>query len=225
MWPIEPDRLAGYLEKALREAKRTTSWVAPDDERERRVQAFARGLYDHEAFRADLEAFVAEVARAGDRAALGQLLLKLTVPGVPDVYQGDELSDLSLVDPDNRRPVDWERRRALLAELLRGAGPSAENRKLWLIKRALTLRAHRAGAFSGGYEPLAAGPDVCAFTRGGGQVLVAVVVRGDGSGVELDVPEGSWRDVLGGGEARRGGRVALGELVDEHGLVLLERGD
>ncbi len=73
------------------------------------MQAFAAALYEHEAFLADFEPFAAELARAGDRAALAQLLLKLTVPGLPDVYQGDELLSLSLVDPDNRRPVDWER--------------------------------------------------------------------------------------------------------------------
>src|SRR4051812_45469994 len=99
------------MEKALREAKRTTNWIEPDAEYEAAGQRFVRGLYEHAAFRADFEPFAAEVARVGDRAALGQLLLKLTVPGLPDVYQGDELLALSLVDPDNRRPVDWMHRR------------------------------------------------------------------------------------------------------------------
>ena len=98
------------MEKALREAKRNTEL-----DRARRGlggararRSAARSTTTRE-FRADFEPFAAEVARAGDRAALAQLLLKLTVPGVPDVYQGDELLSLSLVDPDNRRPVDWER--------------------------------------------------------------------------------------------------------------------
>ena len=112
------------------------------------MKAFCRALYEHRPFLGDFEPFAAEVARAGDRAALGQLLLKLTVPGVPDVYQGDELLALSLVDPDNRRPVDWERRRELLAEVRRGAAPTAETLKMWLIVRALTLRAHRPDAFA-----------------------------------------------------------------------------
>ena len=216
-WPIEIERLEAYVEKALREAKRTTNWIEPDTAHEERVKGFCRALYEHRPFLADFEPFAAEVARAGDRAALGQLLLKLTVPGVPDVYQGDELLALSLVDPDNRRPVDWTRRRELLAELRRGAPPTAETRKLWLIVRALTLRARRAGAFEGAYTPLEAGADTVAFLRGD-EVLVAVAVRGPGAAV--DVPAGTWRDVLAGGERRLGGPA---ELFDESGLALFER--
>jgi (1->4)-alpha-D-glucan 1-alpha-D-glucosylmutase len=207
-WPIEPDRLVAYMEKALREAKRTTNWIDPDEAHEAAVERFCRALYDHAPFRSDFEPFAAELARAGDRAALGQLLLKLTVPGVPDVYQGDELLALSLVDPDNRRAVDWERRRALLDEVRAGAAPTDETRKLWLIHRALDLRARRPEAFVGGYEPVDAGPDVCAFLRGG-DVFAAVQIRGEDPRIEP--PAGRWRDVLaGGGHA---------------GLALLERVD
>ena len=181
------------------------------------MKAFCRALYDHRPFRADFEPFAAEVARAGDRAALGQLLLKFTVPGVPDVYQGDELLALSLVDPDNRRPVDWARRRELLEQVRHGAPPTDETRKLWLIVRALTLRAHRASAFEGAYTPFEAGPDTVAFVRGD-DVLVAVALRG--AGATVDVPAGTWRDVLAGGERRLGGPA---ELFDENGLALLER--
>ena len=196
-WPIELDRLQAYLEKALREAKRTTNWIEPDEAHEAAVQAFAAALYEHDAFLADFEPFAAELALAGDRAALAQLLLKLTVPGLPDVYQGDELLSLSLVDPDNRRPVDWEERRRALDELRRGAAPSDRTRKLWLIMRALVLRRTRAAAFAGSYEPLDAGPRTVAFLRGG-DVLAAAAVRGEGDPVEL--PPGRWRDVLHGGE-------------------------
>src|SRR5688572_21246561 len=156
-WPIEVERLEAYLEKALREAKRNTNWIEPDERHEQAVKAFCRALYEHRPFLSDFEPFAAEVARAGDRAALAQLLLKLTVPGVPDIYQGDELLALSLVDPDNRRRVDWARRREVLDAVRRGAAPTDETRKLWLIVRALTLRASRPEAFSGGYTPLAAG--------------------------------------------------------------------
>ena len=214
-WPLERERLQAYVEKALREAKRTTNWVEPDEEHEAGVQAYCAALYSHEAFLADFEPFAAELARAGDRAALAQLLLKLTVPGLPDVYQGDELLALSLVDPDNRRPVDWELRRRLLAEVRRGAAPTAESRKLWLIVRALVLRRSRPGAFAGGYEPLDAGPSTVAFLRGG-DVLAAAAIRGDGDPVEL--PEGRWRDVLHGGEHVGGSRLDLRD-----GIALLER--
>jgi (1->4)-alpha-D-glucan 1-alpha-D-glucosylmutase len=160
------------------------------------------------------------VARAGDRAALGQLLLKLTVPGVPDIYQGDELLALSLVDPDNRRPVDWARRRQLLAEVQGGAAPTDETRKLWLIVRALALRAARPEAFDGSYEPVDVGPDACAFIRGG-SVLAVTALRADVPNVSIDLPIGTWRDVL--GDRTLGGRLALPDLLGEHGVALLER--
>ena len=223
-WPIEPDRLVAYMEKALREAKRNTNWIAPDTAYEDRVKAFCRALYDHRPFVTDFEPFAASVARAGDRAALGQLLLKLTVPGVPDIYQGDELLALSLVDPDNRRPVDWARRRALLGEVRGGAAPTDETRKLWLIVRALALRADRPDAFAGAYTPLDAGEDACAFVRGDA-VLAATALRRRDVGSSVEVPAGTWRDVLGGGEQRLGGAVPVAELVGEHGVALLERTD
>jgi (1->4)-alpha-D-glucan 1-alpha-D-glucosylmutase len=221
-WPIEVERLEAYAEKALREAKRTTNWIEPNIEHEERVKAFCRALYEHRPFLDDFEPFASEVARVGDRAALGQLLLKLTVPGVPDVYQGDELLALSLVDPDNRRRVDWDRRRELLGAVRRGAAPTDETRKLWLIVRALTLRARRPDAFAGGgYEPLAAGEDAVAFLRGT-TVLAASALRGEPA-ASIDVPAGTWRDALAGGERRLGGPVPLADLLGEHGIALLER--
>src|SRR6185503_1343522 len=175
-WPIGPDRLEAYLEKALREAKRNTSWIEQDHDWEERVKRFAVALLDHRPFLDDFAPFAARVAEAGRRSALGQLLLKLTSPGVPDVYQGDELEALSLVDPDNRRPVDWEARRSALARLRAGEAPrDFGERKLDLIRRSLDLRARRAAAFAGTYEPVDAGPGVCAYVRGG-EVLAVVAV-------------------------------------------------
>jgi len=193
-WPLSPERLCAYLEKALREAKRNTSWVSPDEEYEGRVQAFARELYDHGAFRADFEPFLARVAAAARGSVLGQLLLKLTSPGFGDVYQGDELESLSLVDPDNRRPVDWDRRRALLEEVRRGARPRPETEKLFLIVRALDVRRRFAAAFAGAYTPVDAGEDAVCFMRGDA-VWVGVRVRGEDPLPPL--PEGHT-DVLGG---------------------------
>ncbi len=187
-WPIGRDRLDAYLEKALREGKVGSNWLDPDLEHERAVQEFAARLA--EAMAGD--PFLDRVAELGRRIALGQLLLKLTSPGVADVYQGDELEDLSLVDPDNRRPVDWETRRAALAALRAGEKPTAETEKLHVTWRTLALRAGYEQAFAGSYEPVDLGQGVCAFTRGG-EVLVAVATRPD---VEPEAPEG-WRDVLG----------------------------
>ena len=186
-WPLERERLEAYMEKALREAKVNTNWIEPDERHEGRVRELLASLYENDRFLADFEPFAAEVAEEGREAALGALLLRATVPGVPDVYQGDELETLSLVDPDNRRPVDWERRRAALREPL---GP--ETRKLHLLVRALELRARRPDAFAGAYEPLDAGDDVCAFRRGD-DVMVAVPLR-RGAAVR-EAPPG-WRDLL-----------------------------
>jgi len=222
VWPIEPERLDGYLEKALREAKRNTNWVDQNHGWEERVKRFAGALLEHQPFLDAATPFLAEVAVAGERSALGQLLLKLTVPGVPDVYQGDELIDLSLVDPDNRRPVDWDARRDALDELRAGAQPTRATMKLHLISRALDLRARRPEAFDGAYTSVHAGPDVVAFTRGDADVLVVVELR-SAPGAPLVAPPGRWRDVLSGEEHDLHGATPAGRLVDERGLGLFER--
>jgi (1->4)-alpha-D-glucan 1-alpha-D-glucosylmutase len=220
-WPIERDRLEAYLEKALREAKRNTSWVEPDDDWEARVKRFAVALLSHEPFLEDFEPFAARVVEEGRRSALGQLLLKLTSPGVADIYQGDELEALSLVDPDNRRPVDWATRREALDALLRGAAPSPATMKLHVIRTALELRARRPVAFAGAYEPLSAGAGVCAYLRGG-DVLVVVPVR-DRDAASIAGLAGRWRDVLGSGERDLADDVSVAELVAPYGIGLFER--
>ena len=217
-WPIEPERLEAYVEKALREAKRNTNWADPDHDWEERVKAFCRGLYDHRPFRDSFDGFAAVVADVGERSALAQLLLKLTAPGVPDIYQGDELVSLSLVDPDNRRPVDWERRREALAAVRAdptaepaalasgasagGAGSAggrsaADIRKLQLVTSALDLRKRRPDAFRGGYEPIEAGEKAIAYLRGG-EVLVAAEIHPGGADTVIGGPGGAWHRVAGG---------------------------
>ena len=227
-WPLELERLEAYVEKALREAKLNTNWVEPDDDYESGVLEWCRGLYSNRPFLDELESFAERVAREGERSALGQTLLKLTVPGVPDVYQGDELWALSLVDPDNRRPVDWEGRREALAELRGGAEPTRETIKMFLIHRALELRARRPGKFDGGYTPVPAGGRCCAYLRGNA-VLAATAVRSSTEGVELELPAavaGRWRDVLSGAELDVRGPVPLDRIsFGEWPVALLERVD
>jgi len=184
-WPIVPTRLERYLEKSLREAKRTTNWVEPDEEHERRAKSFVRELYANREFLDDFEPFAARVSRAGEHASLGALLLRLTTPGVPDVYQGDALWSLNLVDPDNRRAVDWERHTAVL----RQPAPTRDTLKLHLIRRVLRLRAERPEIFAGSYEPLDLGPGRIGFVRGGALRVVVPLRPGD----EVD---GGERDLL-----------------------------
>jgi (1->4)-alpha-D-glucan 1-alpha-D-glucosylmutase len=186
--PIERDRLDGYLEKALREGKVNTNWLAPNVDHERRVQEFAWRAAQVVA----RDPFLARIRSVGRQLALAQLLLKLTAPGLPDVYRGDELEDLSLVDPDNRRPVDWDARRRALDELKRGGAAGEANAKLYVTWKALNVRREQTDAFAGGYDPVDAGDGVCAYVRGG-SVFCAAAVR---PGARVTVPDG-FRDVLG----------------------------
>ncbi len=195
-------RVSAYMLKATREAKVHTSWVNPNEEYDSAVQEFiARILPDSpdQPFLEDLLEFQGRVAFFGYFNSLSQLLLKLTCPGTPDLYQGTELWDFSLVDPDNRRRVDYRRRRTLLAELQRridqagqDLGPLARELldhlpdgriKLYLIYRTLNCRRCQAQVFvQGGYLPLKTSggrrEHVCAFVRSlGDRVLIVVVPR------------------------------------------------
>jgi (1->4)-alpha-D-glucan 1-alpha-D-glucosylmutase len=221
-WPIAVERLEAYLEKALREAKRNTSWVAQNAEWESAVRRFCRALLADPKFLAELEPFVSRVAVLGERAYLGQIVLKLTSPGVPDTYQGDELRFGALVDPDNRRPVDWEWREAMLARLMGGSPPDEDTYKLWVTARLLGLRARRPQPFLAGYEPLDAGPTVCAFIRGG-DVLVIVSVRPEQPTETIELPRGRWRDVLEGDEVSFDPRAPTESVLGDHGIAVFER--
>jgi (1->4)-alpha-D-glucan 1-alpha-D-glucosylmutase len=221
-WPIEPERIQEYMQKALREAKRNSSWVEQNQPWEAAVTRFCRALYEDQSFLADFEPFVASVDRVGGRIAHGMLVLKLTAPGIPDIYQGDELPYRALVDPDNRRGVDWGERQSQLARLMGGGRPNAESHKLWLTARLLTLRIRRPEAFTGGYEPAPAGDRAVAFVRGGA-VLVAVATLPGPPPDELQGPAGRWRDVLRGGERSLHPRAPLADVLDEQGIAVYER--
>ncbi len=178
MWPLQPaeeagvlDRLIGFMEKALREAKIHTSWINPDLEYERAVEQFIRksiGTGNRSPFMEDFLELRKTIALYGYVNALSQTLLKMTAPGVPDFYQGTELWDFSLVDPDNRRPVDFEKRVRMMEDLKAQEADAAEDLlndlvsnwqdgriKLYLIRKALNFRlAHKELFASGEYIPL-----------------------------------------------------------------------
>ena len=134
------------------------------------------------------------MATLGRRIALAQLLLKLTSPGVPDIYQGDELESLALVDPDNRRPVDWQRRRDALRSLRAGVPPTRDTAKLFTIASLLALRARRPADFGGPYRALPADTTVCAFTRG--DAIAVVVPTRPVHAPRPELPDGEWTNVL-----------------------------
>jgi len=236
-WPISPERLREYMQKAMREAKEQTSWVRNNAEYEEALNAFIDLILADSEFVADLQEFVQAVQRAGQINSLSQTVLKYTAPGVPDLYQGSELWDLSLVDPDNRRPVDYALRRRLLAELgdLNAAQVMARMDeglpKLWVIRHALRLRGERPEWFGAdaAYTPLtatgAAFERVIAYLRG--EHVLTVAQRwshGDDPWGEtaLQLPEGRWRDRLTGGEVA-GGHAPLENLLREFPVALLER--
>jgi (1->4)-alpha-D-glucan 1-alpha-D-glucosylmutase len=213
-WPIDPERAWAYMLKACREAKINTSWHEPNHSYEEKIRGFVGGVYETPEFIASLEQFIEPLILPGRINSLAQTLIKMVVPGVPDFYQGTELWDLSLVDPDNRRPVDFERREKALHACRRSSASQvmAENDsgmpKLWMIDRLLTLRRERAADFSpqSKYQPLVAQGShlgrLLAFRRG--ENLIAVVPRftwtlgGDWGDTKLPLPGGVWRDLFSG---------------------------
>jgi (1->4)-alpha-D-glucan 1-alpha-D-glucosylmutase len=222
-WVISPERIEEYMEKALREAKRNTNWVEQNHDWEAAVKRFVRALYSDQAFLADFEPFAVRVAQLGDRAALGQLVLKLTAPGFGDIYQGDELPFRALVDPDNRRAVDFDWHQAMLRRLMGGAPPVLQTQKMFAILRLLGLRARRPAPFAAGYEPVDAGGDTCAFLRGRDILVLAALRNAPFQGTLTGLPRGQWRDVLRGDERSFNSRESVAGLVGEHGVAVLER--
>jgi len=237
-WPLTPERAAAYMEKAAKEAKVHTSWINPDAGYDAALRSFVQGVVTDEAFQHDLAAFVEPLVAPGRVSSLAQVLVKLTAPGVPDIYQGTEVWDLSLVDPDNRRPVDYGTRRRLLAELEGLDAGAVWARaddglpKLHVVREALHLRRRRPEAFGhrGTYRPVAAAGEkadhVIAFERGG--VAVTLVPRlviglgGDWGDTRVGVPAGRWRNVLTGAEVD-GGPGPLEHLLATFPVALLER--
>ncbi|MET0728130.1 MAG: malto-oligosyltrehalose synthase [Acidimicrobiales bacterium] len=238
-WPIELDRLGPAIDKAAKEAKVHTSWTRPDSAYDRALAGFVEGVLTDNGFVADLEAFLEEhrIVERGRLTSLAQTALLLTSPGVPDVYQGTELWDLSLVDPDNRRPVDHDERRRLL-EQLRGAPPLTAlahlddgGAKLWLIHRVLQhRRASPADYETSAYEPLTTrgmkARHAVAFRR---RDLVVVAPRllvgldGDWAGTSVDLPAGRWRDVLGDRAWKGAPDLPLEELLATFPVAVLAR--
>jgi (1->4)-alpha-D-glucan 1-alpha-D-glucosylmutase len=237
-WPISTDRLTAYMRKASREAKVHTSWREPDEEWETALEQFVTAILRDDEFVSSLQAFVEPLIAPGRVNSLAQTLIKLTAPGVPDIYQGTELWDLSLVDPDNRRPVDFERRRRLLNELeslppeeiLQRADEGLP--KLWVIRQALHLRDRSPESFgpAGTYEPLPVqsrrGDHLIAFRRAGDVVTLVPRLRvGFGpnwGSTELEVGDGRWRNQL-TRETFEGPSVRVGELLDRFPVALLYR--
>jgi (1->4)-alpha-D-glucan 1-alpha-D-glucosylmutase len=239
-WPIERTRIVEFMRKAAREAKVHTSWTAANEKYEHSLIGFIEGALDNAEFVNELSAFVAPLVWPGRINALAQTLIKLTAPGVPDFYQGSELWNITLVDPDNRRPIDYAVRRRLLTELHHLTLDQILTRadeglpKLWLIRQALALRRRCPQLFgrNGDYRPLYGrgrrAAHAIAFSRGGGAVTIAprlpIGLAGDWGDTTIALPHGRWHNAL-TGDAIDGGEVLLANLTERFPTCLLTRED
>jgi (1->4)-alpha-D-glucan 1-alpha-D-glucosylmutase len=238
-WPIEFERASAYMLKATREAKQQTSWTDINTEYEEALHSFVQHtLEDADGFVTEVERFVAHIQSAGRMNSLAQTLLKHTVPGVPDLYQGSELWDHRLVDPDNRSAVRFDLRKRLLDELDSLSTRQILQRmpegvpKLWTIRQANRIRRERAASFgeAGAYTPmLAEGPgsdNVIGFLRG--EDVATVVPRLSKSLAQnwqkttIHLPLGRWRNRLSSSEFN-GGTITIFELLSEFPVALLTR--
>jgi (1->4)-alpha-D-glucan 1-alpha-D-glucosylmutase len=231
-WPISDERMGDYLIKAARESKLRTTWTEPDEEFERSVVAWPARVRAE--LGGEVEAFVRTIERPGWSNSLGQKLVQLTSPGVPDVYQGTELWDFSLVDPDNRRPVDFDVRREMLLRIGEGLMPDLDTSgatKLLVVHRALTLRRERPELFRG-YRALnaegAAADHLLAYARGEDLVVVATRLPaglesiGGWGDTTLPVPEGEWTDAITGAGVI-GEQPLLSAVLSRYPVALLVR--
>ncbi|CAM3689314.1 malto-oligosyltrehalose synthase [Nocardioides zeicaulis] len=223
--PDLPERLHGYAEKAMREAGDRTTWTEPDEDYEAAVHAAVDAVFSSDEVRAVLVDLASRTDAAAQANSLAAKILAITMPGVPDVYQGSELWETSLVDPDNRRPVDFEHRAAVLA----GTSEDDAASKLHVTCTALTVRRDRPELFTT-YAPVGATGEradhVVAFDRGGAVTVatrlpVGLAAAGGWADTTLDLPEGRWHDVLTGLDTD--GRLA--DLLAVHPVALLVRKD
>jgi (1->4)-alpha-D-glucan 1-alpha-D-glucosylmutase len=259
-WPpdLMPDDIAGidalaarieaYMIKAVREGKEQSSWSNPQTAYEAGLQRFVRSVLDvsrPNPFVGDFHAFVESLAREAALSSLSQLVLKLTVPGVPDTYQGGELFDFSLVDPDNRRPVDWHSRQALLARIAQlpvrklAEGWRDGREKMFVASRLLRLRRDHPELFAeGDYLPLevegSRATHLCAFARRRDQqILVVAAPRlmhrlhhggavADWGATALVLPQpGPWHDLFTGKRIDAEDKVAVADLLGDFPVSVL----
>jgi len=235
-WPITCDRLVPAMLKAAKEAKVHTSWTDPDPVFEEALRAFVWEVIGHSDFTADLSAFLEPLVWPAVVTSLSQTLIQCTAPGVPDIYQGTELWDRNLANPDNRRAIDFDLRYRLLAEI--GTLSMAEilNRhaeglpKLFLLQRVLSARRRCAEAFGtkGKYRPLTVNGNrsghLVAFVRGEKAVTLAprlvVGLDGDWENTVIELPAGNWENVF-SGDHFSGGTQMLSRLLTQFPVALL----
>lgn len=238
-WPISEERLTAYMEKATREAKEQTTWTQQNKEFEEALRSFLQKILQSSEFIADLEKMVSLLNTAGQTNSLAQSLLRCAAPGVPDTFQGGELWDFRLVDPDNRSPVDYGLRQNMLKDLENGLSADEIMRrsesglpKLWVTYKALHLRREHPEWFSAeaDYIPLEASgarsDHGIAFVRG--KKIACIVPRwpikleNDWKDTSITLPKGDWINIL-SGDRVKGERVSMQHLLNRFPVALLVR--
>jgi (1->4)-alpha-D-glucan 1-alpha-D-glucosylmutase len=229
-WPASRERLQDYALKAAREAGASTAWTDPDEEFEARMSAAVDAAFDDERVRAEVEALSAVIEAPGASNGLGAKLLQLAAPGIPDVYQGSERWERSLVDPDNRRPVEFDVSAGLLAHIDEGWLPGIDSSgaaKVLVTAAVLRLRRDRPDLFTG-YRPVYAegsrAGHLVGFDRGGAIALatrlpVGLSATGGWADTTIDLGEKPMRDELTRREFR--GRVPLASVFERYPVALL----
>ena len=234
--PDFTDRIKAYMQKAMREAKEHTTWVANNKPYEDALNAFIEKTLADVNFVSEVDTFIRGIRQAGWTNSLAQTLLKYTAPGVPDLYQGNEVWDLSLVDPDNRRPVDYDLRRAMLSDMHTLSVSGIMERmddglpKMHTIHRALTTRRERPEWFgeTAGYTAIVATgkkADHCiAYQRGTSVVTVvprwSMILNNDWENTAIELPSGGWINRL-TGEHLKAGKTLVANLLREFPVALL----
>jgi (1->4)-alpha-D-glucan 1-alpha-D-glucosylmutase len=230
-WPASRERLHAYAEKASREAGNSTTWTEPNEAFEKQMHALVDSAFDDAEVTEALTSFVDEIKQAGWSNSLTAKVVQLTAPGVPDVYQGSELWETSLVDPDNRRPVDYDVRRSLLADIDAGALPAIDESgaaKLLVTSAALRLRRDRSELFTRYVDAPVLGhaaDHAIAFDRGGAVTVatrlpVGLAAKGGWGDTFVVVPQRPLVDVI-TGRAFDGGIIPLAELLSDYPVALL----
>ena len=230
-WPASRERLHDYAQKAAREAGSSTGWTTPNADFEKRMHELIDSAFDNPEVVEIINSFVAGIAQAGWSNSLTAKLIQLTAPGVPDVYQGSELWETSLVDPDNRRTVDFDLRRSLLADIDAGAQPPIDESgaaKLLVTARALRLRRDRPELFTR-YAELpsigSAAHHAIAYDRGGAVTVgtrlpLGLLAGGGWKDSAVLLPSRPVVDVI-SGRSYDGGTLLLADLLSVYPVALL----
>jgi len=234
-WPVSEERAQFYMEKSAHESKQHTAWTDRNAPYEKSLQNFVSETLRDPQFTADLEHFAGTLATAASVNSLAQTLIKLTAPGVPDIYQGCELWDFSLVDPDNRRPVDWKLRQQFLAEAKNLSVEEVWKRradglpKLWLIQKTLKLCKRFTDFTKFNYEPILArgakAENLVAFSRGGKVITMVprflLKLNNDWQDTSLKLPAGNWRNEFTGDDYS--GAIRAENIFRKFPVALLAR--